>query len=61
MSLELKDLAKKSLHEGHSSVLEFLDATRSYSNTTIELQEIKKDYYNELFELYKKADMRGKL
>lgn len=61
MSLELKDLAKKSLHEGHSSVLEFLDATRSYSNTTIELQEIKKDYYNELFEFYKKADMRGKL
>ena len=61
MSLELKDLAKKSLYEGHSSVLKFLDATRSYSNTTIELQEIKKDYYNELFELYKKADMRGKL
>lgn len=61
LSLELKDLAKKSLHEGHSSVLEFLDATRSYSKATIELQEIKKDYYNELFELYKKADMRGKL
>ena len=61
LSLELKDLAKKSLHEGHSSVLEFLDATRSYSKTTIELQEIKKDYYNELFELYKKADVRGKL
>lgn len=61
MSLELKDLAKKSLKEGHSSVLEYLDATRSYSSTTIELQKIKEEYYNELFELYKRADMRGKL
>lgn len=61
MSLELKDLAKKSLKEGHSSVLEYLDATRSYSKITLELQEIKKEYYNELFELYKRADMREKL
>lgn len=61
MSLELKDLAKKSLREGQSSVLEYLDATRSYSKTLLELQEIKKDYYNELIELYKRADMRERL
>ncbi|MDY0116182.1 MAG: TolC family protein [Sulfurimonadaceae bacterium] len=61
MSLELKDLAKKSLREGHSSVLEYLDATRSYSKISLELQEIKKGYYEELFELYKRADMKGKL
>ncbi|EQB39826.1 hypothetical protein M947_04415 [Sulfurimonas hongkongensis] len=61
LSLELKDLAKKSLKEGHSSVLEYLDATRSYTKIVLELQEIKKDYYNELIELYKKADMRERL
>lgn len=61
MSMELKDLAKKSLTEGHSSVLEYLDATRSYSKISLEFQEIKKDYYNELFEFYKKADIKGKL
>ncbi|HUH41984.1 MAG TPA: TolC family protein [Sulfurimonas sp.] len=61
MSLELKDLAKKSLMEGHSSVLEYLDATRSYSKISLEFQEIKKDYYNELFEFYKKADIKGNL
>lgn len=61
LSLELKDLASKSLKEGYSSVLEYLDATRSYSKIVLGLQEIKKDYYNELFELYKKADMKEKL
>lgn len=61
LSLELKDLAKESLKEGHSSVLEYLDATRSYSKTLLELQEINKNYYNELIELYKRADMREKL
>jgi outer membrane protein TolC len=54
-------LAKESLREGHSSVLEYLDATRSYSKTLLELQEINKNYYNELIELYKRADMREKL
>jgi len=57
MSLELKHLSKSALDEGGGSIMEYLDSTRSYSENVLEMLEIKKRYYNELFELYKKADI----
>jgi outer membrane protein TolC len=57
MSLELKKLSKTALDEGEGTIMEYLDATRSYSENVLEMLEIKQDYYNELFDLYKKADI----
>ena len=57
MSLELKGLAKSALSEGEGTIMEYLDATRSYSENYLEMLQIKKNYYYELFELYKKADL----
>jgi len=57
MSLELKGLSKSALAEGEGTIMEYLDATRSYSENLLEMLQIKKDYYYELFELYKKADL----
>ncbi len=57
MSLELKNLAKIAFDEGEGDVLEYLDATRSYSENLLEMLRIKQNYYDELFELYKKADL----
>ncbi|EDZ63473.1 hypothetical protein SMGD1_1766 [Sulfurimonas gotlandica GD1] len=57
MSLELRQLAKSALSEGEGTIMEYLDATRSYSENLLEMLEIKKNYYYELFELYKKADL----
>jgi hypothetical protein len=37
--------------------MEYLDATRSYSESMLEMLKVKRDYYYELFELYKKADL----
>jgi outer membrane protein TolC len=57
MSLELKKLAKTALDEGEGTVMEYLDATRSYSENVLEMLDVKQNYYKELFELYKKADL----
>ena len=57
LSTELKELAKFAITEGEGSVMEYLDATRSYSENMLEMLEVKKNYYYELFELYKKADL----
>lgn len=57
MSLELRRLSKSALEEGEGTIMEYLDATRSYSENLLEMLGIKKNYYYELFELYKKADL----
>ncbi|MCW9027024.1 MAG: TolC family protein [Thiovulaceae bacterium] len=57
MSLELKNLSKTALNEGEGSIMEYLDATRSYTENMLEMLQSKKNYYYELFELYKKADI----
>jgi len=54
---DLVRLSKSALLEGEGDIMEYLDASRSYSLNVIEMLEIKKTYYTELFELYKKADM----
>ncbi|MEA2091618.1 MAG: TolC family protein, partial [Campylobacterota bacterium] len=57
LSLELKELSESALYEGEGTIMEYLDASRSYSENLLEMLEIKKNYYYELFELYKKADL----
>jgi outer membrane protein TolC len=57
MSFELRGLSKSALAEGEGTIMEYLDATRSYSENLLEMLQIKKNYYYELFELYKKADL----
>ncbi len=54
---ELASLSKKAFDEGEGNIMEYLDATRSYSYNLLGMLEVKKTYYNELFELYKKADL----
>ena len=54
---ELISLSKSALLEGEGDVMEYLDSTRSYALNAIEMLEIKKLYYDELFELYKIADI----
>jgi outer membrane protein TolC len=54
---ELASLSKKAFDEGEGNIMEYLDATRSYSFNLLGMLEVKKTYYNELFELYKKADL----
>ena len=57
LSDELLKLSASALREGESTAMEYLDASRSYSENTLEVLQIKKNYYNELFELYKVADI----
>jgi len=57
LSKELLELSASALREGEGSAMEYLDASRSYSEKVLEVLEIKKNYYNELFELYKVADL----
>jgi len=57
LSDELLKLSASALREGESTAMEYLDASRSYSENILEVLEIKKNYYNELFELYKVADI----
>ena len=54
---ELVTLAKLALLEGEGDIMEYLDATRSYSLHLLEMLKIKKFYYKELFTLYKIADL----
>ena len=58
LNLELVELSKSAYTEGEGTIMEYLDATRSYSENLLEMLEIKKNYYKELFELYKKADLK---
>jgi len=57
LSIELRNLAKSALREGEGTIMEYLDATRSFSENYLEMLEIKQKYYYELFELYKIADL----
>ena len=54
---ELLKLSKSALQEGEGTVMEYIDASRSYSENLLGMLELKKTYYYELFELYKIADM----
>lgn len=58
LNKELFELSKLSLDEGEGDVMEYLDAVRSYRLSLIELSEIKRAYYRELFTLYKNNDMK---
>ncbi|MCD6258351.1 MAG: TolC family protein [Helicobacteraceae bacterium] len=58
LSKELQELSLIALFEGEGSVLESLDATRSYLSNTLGMLEKKRTYYQELFALYKITDRR---
>ncbi|MDD2790727.1 MAG: TolC family protein [Sulfurimonas sp.] len=57
MSLELKELSKLAQRSGEGTLMEHLDSSRSYTQSVLEMLEIKQKYYDELFELYKTADL----
>lgn len=57
LSEELLALSKAAHAEGEGTIMEYLDASRSYNENRLEMLELKKTYYYELFELYKVADM----
>ena len=57
LNRELLRLSRLAYLEGEGSAMEFLYTSRSYSEYMIEILQIKKDYYNQLFELYKTADL----
>ena len=54
---ELLELAKSAHLEGEGTVLEYLDASRSYSINLLTMLQLKQTYYYELFEFYKIADI----
>lgn len=58
LSQELQELSLLALLEGEGSVLESLDATRSYLGNTLGMLEKKRSYYEALFALYKITDRR---
>lgn len=53
---ELLELSEYAYQEGEGGTLEYLEASRSFRESTIETLELKKRYYYELFELYKITD-----
>ncbi|MDD2566771.1 MAG: TolC family protein [Thiovulaceae bacterium] len=57
LSQELLDLEKLSYAQGESALLEYLDAGRSYKSHLLQGMQIKQEYYEALFALYKKADV----
>ncbi|MBU1927401.1 TolC family protein [bacterium] len=57
MSFELKELSKSARLSGEGNMMEHLDSTRSYTQNVLEMLQIKQKYYDELFELYKTADL----
>lgn len=58
LSKELQELSLLALLEGEGSVIESLDASRSYLFNTLAMLEKKRKYYEELFALYKITDRR---
>lgn len=56
LSKELLQLAKLALDEGEGNILEYIDSSRSYSENLLDMLEVKKTYYEKLFELYKTID-----
>jgi outer membrane protein TolC len=56
LSQELLGLSEYAYKEGEGSLMEYLDSSRSYAQSRIEMLELKKTYYRELFELYKTTD-----
>ena len=58
LNKELLNLSRSALQEGEGTVMEYIDASRSYSENQLGMLELKKNYYYELFELYKIADMK---
>ena len=57
LNKELLKLSKSALQEGEGTVMEYIDASRSYTENVLGMLELKKTYYYEFFELYKIADM----
>ena len=57
LNIELVKLSKSAYDEGEASIMEYIDVTRSNSENILEMLEVKKNYYYELFELYKIADI----
>jgi cobalt-zinc-cadmium efflux system outer membrane protein len=57
MSFELKELSKTARLSGEGTMMEHLDSARSYTQNVLDMLEIKQKYYDELFELYKTADL----
>lgn len=57
LNIELMNLSKSAYSEGEASIMEYIDATRSNSENVLEMLEVKKNYYQSLFELYKIADI----
>ena len=57
LNQELLKLSKSAFLEGESSAMEYLYISRTYSEYFIKNLQIKKEYYNLLFELYKNADL----
>jgi hypothetical protein len=57
LSYELKELSKTARLSGEGTMMEHLDTTRSYTQNVLEMLETKQKYYDELFELYKIADL----
>lgn len=57
LNRDLLHLSKSALQEGEGTIMEYIDASRSYSENLLGMLELKKTYYYELFELYKIADM----
>jgi len=57
LSQELLDLEKLSYAQGESTLLSYLDAGRSYKSHLLKSMQLKQEYYEKLFELYKEADI----
>lgn len=57
LSKELLELEKLSYAQGESTLLSYLDAGRSYKSHLLQGMQIKQEYYEALFALYKKADV----
>lgn len=56
LAYELETLTRLALLEGEASVMESLDATRSYLTTFLEMLENKRAYYDALFALFTLTD-----
>lgn len=57
LSQELAKLSKSAFDEGEANIMEYVDSIRSLWENELEMLEIKQQYYNQLFELYKIADL----